>query len=385
MILLDSLNTTLRVVEIIAACYIVLIGWFTYGWFRLKTSDNFELSEATKVSILVAVRNEINTIAHLIADLMNQNYPTSLYEIILVDDHSDDGTYDRIREVYASYNLKNIVLLRASGHGKKAAMAQALSEAKGDLILVTDADCRISPNWIRCMVSYYEKNHPKMILGPVLLAPSKSIFERFQTLEHLSLIGSTAGATALAMPIMCNGANMAYEREAALKVAALRNDAHLSSGDDLFLMQAIAKKFGAKSIQFIHNEQCVVTTAPSKTVSDFFRQRARWVSKSKGYSSLSIITTALVVFLFSLSIVGLAVFSFFEPALWAFVVLFLLLKTIIDFPLLYNMCAFMKQRKLIRLLIPLEILYPFYVVLSAILGLFGKPIWKGRKVNELIK
>ena len=260
-------------------------------------------------------------------------------------------------------------------------MAQALAEAKGALILVTDADCRLLPDWIRCLVSYYEKERPKMILGPVLLAPSETLFERFQTLEHLSLMGSTAGAAALAMPIMCNGANMVYEREAALDVAALRKDVALVSGDDMFLMQAIAKKFGTKSVRFIRNEQCIVTTYPSKTVSDFFKQRARWVSKSKGYTSLRIIATALIVFLFNLSIVTLFVFSFFVPALWIFVLLFLLLKTLVDFPLLYRMCTFMKQQKLIRFIIPLELIYPFYVVLSAVLGLFGKPFWKGRKVK----
>ncbi|MDR0970271.1 MAG: glycosyltransferase [Lentimicrobiaceae bacterium] len=379
MILLDSLNTILRFVEIVAACYSILIGLFAYGWFRLKASSDFELSNETTVSVLVAARNEANTIGNLIADLARQNYPQQLYEVIFVDDHSEDETYNNIQEICANHG--NFVLLRASEQGKKAAMAQALAEAKGALILVTDADCRVSADWVRCMVSYYEKERPKMILGPVLLTPSKTLFERFQTLEHLSLIGSTAGAAALAMPIMCNGANMAYERKAARDVAILRKDADLVSGDDMFLMQAIAKKFGAKSVQFIRNEQCIVTTVPSKTVRDFFRQRMRWVSKSKGYTSLRIIATALMVFLFNLNIVMLFVLSFFMPALSLFVFLFLLLKTLVDFPLLYGMCAFMKQQKLTRFIIPLEFVYPFYIVLSGVFGLFGKPSWKGRKAK----
>ena len=103
--------------------------------------------------------------------------------------------------------------------------------------MVTDADCELPERWIESMVGYFVQNNLKMLLGPVLLSPANSLFEKLQVLEHLSLIASTAGSAAIGMPVMCNGANMMYDRQAALDVEKYRTDMKIASGDDMFLME----------------------------------------------------------------------------------------------------------------------------------------------------
>ena len=215
-----------------------------------------------------------------------------------------------------------------------------------------------------------------MILAPVLLSPAETFFEKIQVLEHLSLMGSTAGSAAIGFPVMCNGANMAYEREAALEVEKERKDFNIASGDDMFLLEQFVKKYGHNNIKFLLSKSVIVKTKTCKTVSEFFRQRRRWVSKTKSYTSWKIIATALVVFLFNFSIISLLLSAFFIPALWSLYFLLTLLKFFIDFPLLKNITSFMDQRNLLKWALPLEFIYPFYVVFTAVSGLLIKVNWK---------
>ena len=215
-----------------------------------------------------------------------------------------------------------------------------------------------------------------MILAPVLLSPAETFFEKIQVLEHLSLIGSTAGSANVGFPVMCNGANMAYEREAALEVEKFRKDFNIPSGDDMFLMEQFIKNYGHQSVKFLLSKSAIVETKTCKTVSEFFRQRRRWVSKTKAYTSWKILATAFIVLFFNLSIVSLFVSAFFIPALWSLYFLLTLLKFFIDFPLLKNITIFMNQSSLLKWSLTLEFVYPFYVVFTAISGMLINVKWK---------
>ena len=108
----------------------------------------------------------------------------------------------------------------------------------------------------------------------------------------------------------------------------------------------------------------------------FFRQRTRWASKTKAYTNWKIIATALIVLLFNLSIVFFFVAGFFMHVFWCLFVLYIILKTLIDFPILKGTTRFMKQQKLMRWIFPLEFVYPFYVVFTAFSGIVTKVRWK---------
>ena len=215
-----------------------------------------------------------------------------------------------------------------------------------------------------------------MILAPVLLSPTETFFEKIQVLEHLSLIGSTAGSAAIGFPVMCNGANMAYERIAALEVEKQRKDFNIPSGDDMFLMEQFVKNYGDKNVKFLLSKAAIVKTKTCKNFSEFFKQRTRWVSKTKSYTNWKIISTALVVLFFNLSIVSLLISAFFTPVLLIPYFLLTLLKFFIDYPLLKNITSFMNQKDLLAWALPLEFIYPFYVVFTAISGMLINVKWK---------
>ena len=144
----------------------------------------------------------------------------------------------------------------------------------------------------------------------------------------------------------------------------------------MFLLEQFVKNFGYKNVKFLQSKSAIVETKTCKTILEFFRQRRRWVSKTKSYTNWKIILTALVVLFFNLSIVSLFLSAFFIPALWSIYILLTLLKFLIDFPLLKKITTFMDQEKLLKWSFPLEFVYPFYVVFTAISGILIKVRWK---------
>ncbi len=381
---LEILHIILDVALVSAICYAVLILLITIGLYNLPEKYTHSVANKRKVSVLVAARNEVENIEKFLQSIYNQYYPKELFELVIVDDKSDDSTYEKIKNFSDNHNDLNIKLLHGAGDGKKAAISQALHNAENELILATDADCVLRPRWIESFVSFFEEDadvcEKKMILGPVVLDSKGGFFEKIQSLEHISLIASTAGAAAVRMPIMCNGANMCYLRADALEAETTRTDMNIASGDDVFLMESFVKKYGGKSVCFLMNDDAVVETQCMHSLSDFFRQRRRWVSKTKNYTDFKIISTALIVLSFGLVLFFFALAGFFYPLFWIFFALFTTLKVLIDIPILHRMTTFLHRKKLLCWVLPTEIVYPFYVVFTAFSGLFSKVAWKKRGV-----
>lgn len=367
----------LIIILIISALYLIYILAFTFGLYNLKEKFfTFNNKNNVKASVLIAARNEEKNIGNLLKSLYNQTFSKELFEVIIIDDHSEDETISIVENFLKEHKDINLKFFKAEKEGKKHAISQALHLAENELILVTDADCFLKETWIESIVNFYKEENCKMILAPVLLSPAETFFEKIQVLEHLSLIGSTAGSAAIGFPVICNGANMAYERLAALEVEKQRKDFNIPSGDDMFLMEYFIKNYGAENVKFLLSKNAIVKTNTCKNISEFFRQRRRWVSKTKSYTSWKILSTAFVVLFFNLSIISLLVSALFSPTLLIPYFLLTFLKFLIDYPLLRNITTFMNQKNLLIWTLPLEFVYPFYAVFTAISGMLINVKWK---------
>ena len=373
----ETLNILMNIILVFSGLYILCIGAFTFGIYNIFSNGNIRNDKTnSKVSVLIAAKNEEQNVSKPLQSLANQSFDKNNLEIIIVDDNSTDHTFEVVSEFIKRNPDLNVRLVKAGGCGKKQAVSQALHLAENDIIMVTDADCELPPRWIEKTVGFMVANDLKMVLGPVLLSPCDTFFEKIQVLEHLSLIASTAGAASIKMPVMCNGANMAYDRLAALEVERFRTDMDIASGDDIFLMEQFSKHYGSRSINFLMDEDAIVKTQSMPDLKSFFRQRRRWVSKTKAYTSWKIIVTALIVLMFNLSVAGLFIGGFFHPAFFLVFALFTLMKFMVDFPILRKITGFMNQRELMKWAFPLEFVYPFYVVFTAFSGIFSKVRWK---------
>lgn len=354
--------------------YSLIILCFLYGWKKLKPFLYSDFNNQISISIIVACRNEDKNIHKLLKCLTKQSYPKEKTEIIIVNDHSTDNTRNIITLFLNDYPNIKLLDLPNTKNGKKEALAFGIINSNSDIIITSDADCLMGSDWLSEMIQYYIKHKPKMLAGPVSINSSSNIFNKIQTLEFLSLIGSAAGAIGINKAIMCNGANLLFEKSL-YKDCNIQNT--LASGDDIFLMLH-AKNIDKKSIHFIKSTKAIVYTKSTKTITEFFQQRIRWTSKSKVYRDFDIIITALSVAFANLALAGSFIYSFFDQSFFNVFVLLFILKSIIDLSLLLPVTIFFRKQEIIWLFIPLQIIYPFYILVTVIFGLIGNFTWKER-------
>ena len=368
---------------ILALIYVIIVVTFITGWNRLAEYKTTDFNPSTKVSILVAARNEASHIGKTIKDLLAQDYPSLLFEIIVINDHSTDET-GAIVTSFASDGVKLINLNedKALNSYKKKAIQTAIAQSTGDLIITTDADCRMGINWLNTIVSFYEAHDFKMISSPVAYFDEQNIFEKCQTLEFSYLIGLGASTIGNKKPTTCNGANLAYERKAFDEVKGFKGIDDLASGDDELLLHKMAAKYDNK-IGFLKNADAIVYTRAKPTLTEFIQQRKRWASKSTRYKNKTIVFLGLAVWLFNLSIIVNAVFALGFPNSLFFQIfgVQLLAKMAIEGIFLYGVTSFFRRKKLLGLQPLISILHIIYIVYIGVAGNSGKYNWKDRMVK----
>ncbi len=368
-------------VEIMAMLYLILISMYTYGLFKLRRVKYKPIEEFIPVTVVVAVRNEAGQIIELLKSFTQQDYPSQLLSMLVIDDHSEDDTANKVNDYISGSGSDNIQLLRNNGQGKKDALWLGLNTSRSDLVLMTDADCLLPVNWVKTMASAYMHQDVKMLLGPVRLVPSGKLLMQFQELEFLSLLASTAGAAAVKLPLMGNGANIGLDRKSAIEIKTF-HDGNIVSGDDMFTLIAMRKKYGSKAVSFVYSSEAQIETQLQHSLNGFIQQRMRWVSKSRSYRDINVVLSALIVALFNFSLLLLMLASFYSSIFLLVYLLFVLFKFMIDYPLMYIYTGFAGRRKLLRWLLPLEFLYPVYVSSISLIGLVLPYHWKGRVHNK---
>lgn len=363
----------------LAFCYLIIISIYIYYWSQLSSFEipkNFK--PQTKITLIIAARNEEVHLKNCIAALLRLDYPLDLLEIYLVDDHSTDKT----AEIIQGYSFPQLHYLKLveGVTGKKQAIAAAIRQSTGQLIVTTDADCIMQPQWLQYMASYYEKFQPKFIAAPVSFHDEKTIFEYFQTLDFMGMMAVSGAGVRGGFMNMCNGANLAYERAAFEAVNGFEGNEHLASGDDMLLMQKIAALY-PNQIGYIKNPNCETLTYAKPTVKEFIAQRIRWTSKSSAYN-WKVLAILVLVWLFCLSIFLDFFLMFYDSTFMYFFILKLFLKGFADFFFLGMMASFFNRLDAMKYFVPALFLHCWYIAWVGTLGnLVKKYEWKGREVH----
>jgi biofilm PGA synthesis N-glycosyltransferase PgaC len=311
----------------------------------------------TFISVIVACHNEQKNLPVLLKSINSQNYPKDLFEVIIVDDNSNDKTLEIASEFIG---IANFLTISNKGKGKKQALRTGLTASKGKLIITTDADCTMEKNWIRTIAAFYEINKADMIICPVRIASVPGFFGRFQELEFLSLQGITAGSAFSGKATMCNGANLAFTREIYLNHSDDLHD-EINSGDDIFLLHSLKKVSGSK-IFWLESSDALVTTESSSTFRSFLKQRRRWISKWKVYRDRYTICLGIVTFTAILLQLSYLIAGLIYPVLTGVFLAILILKSVPDFLILLNTSGRYNKRHLLRWFLPAQLIYPFYIL-----------------------
>ena len=369
---------------IIALIYFAVILCFTVGWMLLEEPGK-TTGFTTKVTLIIPARNEERNILNCMEDIALQDYPGHLLEVIIMDDCSMDKTSQIVTEFIRSRPGIPISLLQNPDNDpskayKKQAIEYAIAHSTGDLIITSDADTHFEPTRISAIAGFYEMSGPKMILAPVSFYHENHFFSKMQSLEFLGLMGVTGGSCRVGWPVMCNGANLAYERKAFNTVGGYKDNLCYSSGDDVFLMLKIRKLFGAGSVKFLKSPEAIVWTEAKSSFHAFLQQRLRWVSKNKGMKDVRILSVALVTWLFNVSFLVGIISGIFNSYFFFVPLLLLLVKMAIEFPLLLMTSKWFLKTGFLKYYPAGQVLNIFYVLFIGFFGNFLPYKWKERRI-----
>ncbi len=389
-----------------AVFYAGLIGRMAWGLRRVlhAPAPTRRPDEAWPfVSVVVAARDEEEAVEACLRALLENDYPAGRFEVLLVDDFSTDATPRIVRRLQRAYAgvlageaagddapegdaftlplrlLPMREVAEASAGHKQAALAHGIRQARGQILLTTDADCAVGPRWLRSMVNRFDEE-TAFVAGPVRYRPGKTLFGRMQALEFMALVAFGAGAIGAGRPNICNSANVAYGREAYARYGRPAHKGSPHPADDELLLQRLAEAPEWR-VRFCADPDALVEAEPVHGIRAFLAQRTRWSSMSARYPSAVLVASVALLYAFYVLLLAVLGAVWFWPALWPPLLLSLGLKMAAEATMTYPAARHYGQGWLFRYF-PLAQLFQIpYVVYVGAAGALGQVHWKGRRVQ----
>ncbi|MGI8636262.1 MAG: glycosyltransferase [Segetibacter sp.] len=337
-------------------------------------------------TVIIPARNEEKQIDKCLRSVLNQRFPKSHFEVIVADDYSTDNTAAIVCNLQNEYsNLSLLQLEKLPGTQqlnsyKKKAIELAIQEAKGNWIVTTDADCIVTKEWLFNLSNFIHQNNSVFVAAPVKFTNTGSFVSIFQCLDFMSLQGITAASVNAGFHTMCNGANLAYNKEVFYEVGGFKGIDNIASGDDMLLMHKIYSRFKNK-VHFLFSQQSIVETMPMETWKEFFNQRIRWASKADKFEDKRILYVLIFVYLFNFFFFLLPITAIWLNNIAFYWLIMLAAKMAIDFRFMIPVARFFGEEKLLWWFPLMQPFHITYTVIAGLLGKFGKYSWKGRIVR----
>lgn len=352
-----------------------------WGWRRIKRKKIRRHAEKRVISVLVPFRNEEKGIHHLVHSLGQLAYPTENFEVILIDDHSEDNSYKVVKSLINDKATYQLIKLNENASGKKMAISHGVELAKGEIIAITDADSKAPPDWLTDINDAFSDDKLNMAFGGVRLGGGNSLFSSMQSIEFASLVGSMAASLGFGVFMMGNGANMSFRKAAFQFVNGYDGNLNIASGDDEFLARKILEAF-PDSVGFINRPSAVVWARSMVKLKDFITQRIRWAGKWRYGSSNTSKLVALYILGVQLAVFGTLITLVFQSETSWLLISLIGLKIIFECWFLYSISSFLKSAWSWVAFLLLQFIYPLYVLGVGIMSQFKLYTWKGRRLSS---
>ena len=354
--------------------YAAFLLYFYIGLIRLKNIPLIKNNYKPTVSVVVAARNEARNIRHLLEGLSQQTYPIEKLQIIIADDRSSDKTGTIINDFAKKHtNFLGINISEPSKTmtPKKYALTKAIEKSTGEIIISTDADCRVPNTWVESAVNLFDEE-TGIILGYSRVdTGSDSLLDHYQSIDFLALMSANAGTVGWDNPWTGTGQNIAYRRSAFDKIGGFTPVAKQISGDDFYLVQAISK---IAKVKYNTNSDNFVTTKPLENILKFISQRIRWASNSrKLFNSDYFFLLFLFINLFTNTIL---LSTIILQSLWQYLPMFFGIKFLFDSLVLFSGSKIFNTNIKISVYLIWFFLQPLYTPILAVFSLIGKFRWK---------
>ena len=350
----------------------------TDGWDGVKeTIPNHDLS-GNSVSIIIPARNEAKNIKACIQSVIQSDARNINYEILLIDDHSEDETSELVKREFPNVNILKL----DATQGKKAAIDLGISKAVSDHCIIIDADVIVSSSWLTSHCTIWKDEKPWFVAGPVLCSYKENLLSAFQIMDYLALAQTIANGIKRRTYHIANGANMAISKKIYEEIGGIKDHAHVASGDDMFLIKKVAG-LDPLRVSYLKDPEAVAYTLPEESWLDFLRQRKRWSTKTKALPKDDSYRIQTFIFGIHLLIILNFIFIPLTGGTSFFTGIFMLfIKGCIDFLFLSKIGRYFSIKRPFKLFIPALLIYfpyIFYMAFHAVKG--GNYQWKGRSVS----
>ncbi len=233
------------------------------------------------VSVIICARNEAENLMNFLPSVLEQDYPN--YEVIVVNDCSEDNSYDVLGKYLVQYPHLKISTINKDPkftHNKKFAQFIGIKAASNDVLLFTDADCQPeSDKWLGIMTSHFEDNMT-FVLGYGGYLKEKGFLNKYIRYDSATIAMQYLGMAIRGIPYMGVGRNMAYRRSFFFECKGYGAHSNLSSGDDDLFVNNHASK----------NNTCVefrsdahTRSVPCSDVNEWITQKKRHLSTAPYY------------------------------------------------------------------------------------------------------
>jgi cellulose synthase/poly-beta-1,6-N-acetylglucosamine synthase-like glycosyltransferase len=378
---------------VICACIVLSVLYLSTTIFLLRGFNAIRPPAAGApndhaFSVVIAARNEEENIDACLSGVLNQTVGPGRFEVILVNDRSTDRT-GAIAQSKAkrSYNL-TVLTVSETPRGmspKKYAVLQGIKAAKNEIIVFTDADCRVPTTWLETIDRYFstDTGFVQGITAYEYVPEMSAAFFGLQALDFCSHAVVSAAAIGAGVPINSNANNCAFRKKAFEDAAGYGSDGAVVSGDDDMLLQRIWKRTQWR-IRYMPDLSGAVQTFPTPTFSRVLEQRKRWGSKTVHYGRRQIIMLS-GVFVFYCAIIALFVVGMFRPSAFVIAAGMMLVKMAGEALLMIPGTRVLGQKRLRKYLVLGSLIQLPTVVLAVVLGVFGRFAWKDQTFARTIQ
>ena len=360
---------------LLTSIYLLILYYLAKGFDEIKKQSRVD--DTPRITVIVSAHNEEIHIPACLKHLARQRYPKEQIEFIIVDDRSSDATamiIDRFAQKDPRFKRISITNRLPGFAPKKRAIDTAIWQARGEIILLTDADGRPGTDWVKEMSSYFTPE-TDMVIGyaPYTVKPQGHFSKPLLALEYLSHAAVAAATCGIGFPVTCVGTNMGYRKKLYAEIGGFGEyKPFLSGDDDLFLTRVReAKKY---TIRYADSPRTHVYNDPPQLWSKFIHQRMRYASKGFNYP-LKVTAGLLGYYFYNLIMLfglGSLFFklSWFIPALSAYV-----LKSTGEYLFMRKAGQTLHDTRFINRIPLVQVLHIPYVVVFGILGQFKRFRW----------
>jgi cellulose synthase/poly-beta-1,6-N-acetylglucosamine synthase-like glycosyltransferase len=356
----------------------------------LSTATNAPNKEPPSFSVIIAARNEERNIAACLKTVFAQDIPPDQYEVIVINDRSEDATPEILREFVERHHNLKIITVTETPPGispKKHAVSTGIKAASNGIIVFTDADCRVLPRWLSTIGKYFNDDDTALVQGITsysYIAGMNEFFYGLQSIDFLSHGVIAAAAIGADLPINSNANNMAFRKKVFEEVGGYGADSRVTLGDDDHLLQRIWKKGKASrgyKIRYMANPHASVETVPTETLPALFEQRRRWGSVTVHYGARQVALLS-AVFLFYLTIPATAAASLFDASFFPVCLSLLFVKLCGELALLIPGTRLFGKKRLRKYILPASLIQLPLVLAAVLTGVFWRFDWKGGRMGR---